>query len=252
MYRLIICVFGCITIEKYRNQIKKIKDTYEKTGNENEHIKILYFLGEKKYEDYHDTNFIYLDGVSDDYMSASYKQNLGLKYIYENYKPEFVLCCGSDTFINIPKLLTYLDEFNPCDNLYIGGHGCHRSIGIKTYYFHSGAGFILSNECLKHMYPFLNNLTDDWKNICKNNNVEYLTPACDVAISYYLQKNEDVQIIKSNDSSFMNCNYKGHPCHMSTIKINEIILCHNMSFDDFDNFNDILLSNNFFITFKKF
>ena len=83
MYKCIICIYGCINQEKYKNQIKKIKETYEKC-NKNDKIKILYFLGENKCNDYHCDNFIYLKNVSDDYMSASYKQHLGLKYIYEN------------------------------------------------------------------------------------------------------------------------------------------------------------------------
>ena len=61
MYKIIICIFGCINIEKYKNEIKKIKETYEKNCNET--IKILYFLGEKKCDDYHQENFIYLDKI---------------------------------------------------------------------------------------------------------------------------------------------------------------------------------------------
>lgn len=245
-YKMIICIFGCITIEKYRNQIQKIKETYEKNCNEN--IKILYFLSENSYNDYHDENFIYLKNVSDDYLSASYKQQFGLKYIYENYDADFVLCCGTDTFINIPKLLLFIEQFDRTNNLYIGGHGCHRQIGDTLYYFHSGGpGFIISNECLKQLYPYLNDLTDKWIDICKNNNIENLIPACDVAISYYLQKYINVEIIKTNDLSFIHCNYRGYPCHTGQVNMNEIISCHLMSLNDFDVFHQILISNNYFI-----
>jgi hypothetical protein len=53
-YKMVICIFGCITIEKYRLQIQKIKETFEKKCNEN--IKILYFLGGKEYPPYHEDN----------------------------------------------------------------------------------------------------------------------------------------------------------------------------------------------------
>ena len=247
MYKIIICIFGCINIEKYKNEIKKIKETYEKNCNET--IKILYFLGEKKCDDYHQENFIYLDNIKDDYVSASYKQYSGLKYIYENYDTEFVLCCGTDTFINIPKLLLFLNNYDKNDNLYIGGLGCNRIIDNQNYYFHSGGpGFILSLNCLKQIYPLLlNNIMDKWINICKNNNKNDWIPCCDLSISYFLQKYINVNIISINDSCFLHCNYKGYPCHVNSVKIENIICCHSMSLDDFDAFNNILIKNNYFL-----
>lgn len=244
-YKIVICIFGCITIEKYRNQIQKIKETYEKNCNEN--VKILYFLSETK-TDYHEENFIYLKGVTDDYQSASYKQQFGLKYIYENYDADFVFVCGTDTFINIPKLLLFVEDFDKCNNLYIGGHGCHRQIEDTVYYYHSGAGFMLSNECLKSLYPFLNDMTDKWCDLCIKSNVQYLIPACDVAISYYLQQFiKNTEIVVFNDLSFISCNHKGYPCHIGQVHFNKIISCHLMSPEDFDDFNNILISNNFFL-----
>jgi hypothetical protein len=158
------------------------------------------------------------------------------------------LCCGTDTFLNIPKLLKFIENFDKNDNLYIGGHGCHRQIGDTSYYFHSGGpGFIISNQCLNQLYPFLNDFTDQWINICNTNNRQDLIPGCDVAISYYLQKFINVNIIKTNDLSFIHCNHKGYPCHINQINMSEIISCHSMSLSDFDEFNQILISNNHFI-----
>lgn len=245
-YKIIICIYGCITIDKYREQIKKIKETYELTCTED--IKFLYFLG-GRHHDYHEENFIYLENVNDEYLSASYKQHLGLKYIKENYNTDFVLCCGTDTFINIPKLSLFIERFDKYKCLYIGGHGCNRTIDKRSYYFHSGGpGFILTTECLNQLYPYLDTLTDKWIDICNVNNVDYLKFACDVAISYFLQTYvSNVEIVKIDDLSFIHCNYIGIPCHNNQIIMNNIISCHSMSLFDFDEFNRILKLNNYFV-----
>ena len=245
-YRIIIAIYGCVTEHKYKEQIIKINNTWGKQTNEN--VKIIFFLGEQPSNDFTGDTYVYLPNVNNDYLSASYKQNLGLKYIYENYKTDFVLCCGTDTFINIPKLLVFLNQFNPTDNLYIGSHGCHRTIGDKTYYFHSGGpGFVLTYECLEKIYPMCSNLTEKWIEICKNNNADFLSSCCDVAISYFLQVYTHTTIIKIDGLSFIHCNYKGYPCHINEVIIANIISCHNMSLQDFDDFYDILIKNNFFV-----
>ena len=149
-------------------------------------------VGEQKIHGFDDTDcitYINLPGVKDDYLSASYKQFLGMKYIYENYKTKFIICCGTDTYLNIPKLLLYINTFDYNDCLYIGGHGCNRQIGGKNYYFHSGGpGFIITYNCLKKIYNLLDNLMEKWINICNIDKMQRRIPSCDVAISYYLQQ----------------------------------------------------------------
>jgi hypothetical protein len=45
-------------------------------------VKLLFFMGEEKTTDeFVGDEFVYLPGVSNDYLSASYKQYLGLKLI---------------------------------------------------------------------------------------------------------------------------------------------------------------------------
>ena len=247
-YKLIICVFACVTIKKYKEQVIKINQTWG--NNCDKSVKLLYFLGEEKNNEFNGEQYIYLPNVSNEYLSASYKQFLGLKYIYENYNAEFIICCGTDTFINIPKLLLFLNRFNSNNNLYIGGHGCIRTIGDRAYYFHSGGpGFIISNICLQKLYPFLNDLMEKWINICSINNVHYLISACDVAISYFIQNYINSDIIKIDDLSFLHCNFNGHPCphHKNKIDKKNIITCHSMSLYDFDEFYKFLKENNFFV-----
>jgi hypothetical protein len=251
-YDLIILIFACDTIEKYKNQIETITLTWGKKAEEYNNILILYFLGEEKTNYFKDSNnikYINLEGVSNDYLSASYKQFLGMKYIYENYKVKFIISIGTDTYINVPKLLLFINNYDHMDNLYIGGHGDKRRIGDKEYYFHSGGpGFILSYDCLSKIYDLLPNIMEDWINVCNQNEVPYLIVGCDVAISYYIQQPEiNSKIIIIEDYSFINCNYQGSGCCNNLVNINNIISCHSLNENEFYDFTDILNKNNYFI-----
>jgi hypothetical protein len=249
---LIVLVYACYTVEKYKKQIEIMNSTWVKKCETHKNIKVLYFLGEEKINGFNDTDcikYINLVGVKNDYLSASYKQFLGMKYIYDHYKPKFIICVGTDTYLNIPKLLSYINNFNYDDCLYIGGHGCERQIGNKKYYFHSGGpGFIITYGCLKKLYSLLHNLMEEWINICNKYNISYLIPACDVAVSYFLhQPNINATVIKENNLSFCHCNYRGYPCHPNQVNVSNIISCHLMNENDFYNFTNILKDNNYFI-----
>ena len=173
-YKIIFNIFSCSTVEKYKQEIIKINETWGKKAQENG-IKILFFLGEEKTDLIDENKYIYLKDVKNDYNSAAYKQNLGLKYIYENYNADFIFTCGTDTYINIENLLSYISQFDKNQNLYIGGHGDYRILGDENIYFHSGGpGFILSNSVLSKIYPELYNIQNQWELICLNNNIQNL------------------------------------------------------------------------------
>ena len=249
-YDLVICVYACDTINKYKNQILKTNETWGKIANEHDNIKLLYFLGEEK-TDLNGPNYINLPNVKNDYLSASYKQFLGLKYIYENIKTKFVIICGADTYLNIKKLMILLIKFNHNDNLYIGGYDGIRKIGNEKVYFHTGGpGIIITYNALEKLYPLLENLMDDWINICITKKVEYLIPACDVGISYYLQM-KNTTIINRN-FNFVDCNYKFKKGYTNNelrklLRIENIIGCHNMDLQDFDDYTSILEKNNYYV-----
>jgi hypothetical protein len=242
---LVICVFGCDTIEQYQNEIQNILHTWGKKAKEYPNVKVLYFLGEE-HGPLVGPEFIRLPNVSNDYLSASYKQFLGLKHIKEQYSPKFILCCGTDTYLNIPKLLAFLEIYNPFVPLYIGGHGDVRKIGQESYFFHSGGpGFMITSPFLDILYPKLDCIMNEWTELCVQNNVTNLIPACDVAVGYYAKK-MGARIVKTNDLSFIHCNYWGYPCHQGEVKIEDIISCHSMSSEDFQAFTWILEENRYF------
>jgi hypothetical protein len=253
-YDIIICIYGCITIEKYKKQIEKINETWFKKAKTYPTIKCIYFLGEDTTTNIinkDDDTYVYLEGVGNDYLSASYKQFIGLEYIFKNYISKYVLCCGTDTYINIPKLVEYLEKFDSKESLYIGGHGCHRNLGESIYYHSGGPGVILSWPALSQLSVYLPTIMQEWIEICNKYSQFELIPACDVAISYFFKKkNMDIKIIIDN-SVFFHCNYKGFPCHKWQPDISKIIGCHLMSLEDFDNFTDILYKNNYFMQTVK-
>lgn len=248
-YKLIICIFGCATIEKYKLEILKINDTWGKKADEL-NVKVLFFLGEEKTDLIDESKYIYLKGVNNDYTSASHKQNLGLKYIYENYKTEYIHICGTDTYINIPKLLLTLNSFNHTQKLFIGGDPDIRFLGNNNiYFFNGGSGFIISYPVLQELYNKLSNMFTDWENECINTDKHNLITACDVAIAYYISKIKDIIYI-SLYNSFKLCNHRGiklNKYHCCWNKIEEIIACHYMTLNDFDEYTEILEKNNYYI-----
>ena len=230
-YKLVINMFACATIEKYKQEILKINETWGKKAG----IKLLFFLGEEQ-TDLEGPNYIYLKGVSNDYTSASFKQNLGLKYIYENYNADFVFTCGTDTFVNIDNMLSYIATFDKNKNLYIGGHGSTRMVDGNELYFHSGgAGFIMTNKALSAIYLDLYDMYEKWILFC----APELRDSCDVAIAYFL-KRVNTEVVKNKN--FYSCNYRGY-CYNNTYKccdienIENMITCHHMNMEDFDEYS---------------
>uniref|UniRef100_A0A6C0I1I7 Fringe-like glycosyltransferase domain-containing protein n=1 Tax=viral metagenome TaxID=1070528 RepID=A0A6C0I1I7_9ZZZZ len=250
-YKVIINVFACPTIERYRNEILKINETWRPTA-EAMGVKVLFFFGEEG-TDLIDDNYIYLPNVQNDYDSASYKQYLGLKHIYENYNAEFIFSCGTDTFINIKHLLSYLDRLEYGKKLYIGGHDNTRQIGDKSVYFHcGGAGVIITNKILEELYPQLDTIQNQWRVICEQYELYNLIAACDVSISYFLI-NIGVEVV--TNTNFHSCNYLGYrydgvACCKDIININTLISCHQMRLNDFDNFQKIIDTNSYAINNK--
>lgn len=254
--KLIICVFGCATIQHYRKEIDKISMTWGKRADELS-VRVLFFLGEEK-TDLVGDDYIYLPGVGNDYNSASHKQNLGLKYIYENFDADFVYVCGTDTYVNVDNMLNLLHNYSRNDNVFIGGHGFYREVNNQQYYIHSGgAGFIIPRVLHTMIYPYLEGLFEECNMFCITCNSHYLISACDFQISYILKKLGygtrivDVNEMKSCD--IYGC-ARGSKCvndYCKKVSIIDIITCHFMSFDMFDEYYFILHTNNYFVGEKR-
>ena len=250
MSNLVILLFACYTVDKYKRQIEVINETWGKQC-EAYRVKIFYFLGEEKRDGFQDTEcikYVNLKGVGNDYLSASYKQFLGLKYIYENCNPKFIYCAGTDTYVNVPKLVRYVRQFSHHDCLYLGGDGDMRQIGHRNWYYHSGgAGFIITYPCLEKLYDDLPTLMDEWTTLCTTHQVPGLIPACDVSISYYLQQPKIQATVIKHDVYFSNSNYQGWPWRPNQVDSTRVICCHFMNEKNFGEYTQLLQKHNYYL-----
>lgn len=277
MLKVAICVFGCITHPLYRQQLLKIHETWGRQC-ENLNVPVYYFLGEDRIpsfaSDYkYPARMVYLPGVKNDYLSASYKQNMGLKYILDNEADiDFIYVCGTDTYLNIDRLISFLEYFDPTYKLCIGGHynifdnrtirfdeylksvipanataASSTTVGDGLAFFYGGAGFILTKAMLDTLYNYLDTMVGHW--------VGRVPPkfhgACDVCMAYYVHCLGGKFVRFYN--RFFECNHRGVinisrkmgykcicDCCSKTIRICDIISCHNMSLEDFDDLDCLL------------
>jgi hypothetical protein len=250
-YEFIFCIFACDTIDRYKNEIHKIEDTWGKTAISRSY-KLLFFLGEEG--PLTGENYIHLENVANDYLSAADKQYLGIKYTYDNFDFKYLYVCGTDTFVLIDNLTKYFltSTIENDDLLLIGGHGDNRYICNKCVpFFSGGAGLILTKKTVQRIYPTLETLQSDWLDLCVANNYITYIPACDLSICYFCNL-FGVRFIHVTNR-FFNCNYLGYnntpngvyKCCTQSVDITTMIACHNMSANDFDNLYNILQDSNF-------
>jgi len=276
-HEFIFCIFACDTIERYRAQIHKIEETWGQgsvradtqgaegsdtqgsdqadrqgafgSDTQGSSAKLLFFLGEKG--PLSGDNYIRLENVGDDYLSAADKQFLGIKYVYENYDFHYLYICGTDTFVLMNNLKNYVRENCDFNEAFVmGGHGDNRQIeDTNIHFFAGGAGILLTKPAIQLVYPRLESMQSDWRDICVANNYISYIPACDLSICYFL-KLMNVRFLHAHNR-FFNCNYLGYnntptgvyKCCTQTVNIDTMIACHNMSLSDFDNLSALLHSS---------
>lgn len=246
--KLVLCVFACATIPKYQAEILKIHETWYQRALERG-VQVFFFLGEEPTH-LQGPEFIYLPGVANDYLSASYKQYLGIQYIHQRISYDFIHICGTDTFINVDNLLALLETLpNPqMYNYAVGGHGCERQLDPthpdttpKVRFLSGGPGFSLSHQCVSLIYPYLGQMMEMWCAKCDVHPLELdpLRTACDVALCFYLQTLTKTILVEI-DTHFFHCNYLGFPCHPGQVPCETLAACHCMSLVDFDTYEQFL------------
>ena len=253
-YNIIFCIFGCDTIERYRMEILKVKETWDKATTDKApsaptDYKLLFFLGEEISLD--DDDCIHLENVENDYLSASYKQYGGLKYIYENYNFNYVFICGTDTYVLTDNLIEYISQESqiaPDKPLVIGGHGDNRQIcRMSVHFFSGGGGIILTKATMDIIYPELGVMQEEWMWLCVDNGYNTYIAACDLSLCYFLKRRGIIFFIVVN--RFFNCNYLGYypnssECCAKTVDLCTMISCHHMTLENFDKLYEIKKSTN--------
>lgn len=209
---------------KYQNQLESCYDTWFNDESEDE-VFIEVFIGNFRHSDFPDC--ISLPNVNEDYESAYHKQFRGLQWLYQNRPADFYMIVGSDTFVDVEKLLDVLEGYNANEDLYLGGHGAMSKVEEKEIYFHSGGGgFILSSCTAKKIVENIERICTHWFEVCTAN----LRPAGDVAIAYYLDEMKIEGIKNENFYSCDNTGYsRGYRCCADKINKDSLITCHYMT-----------------------
>jgi len=202
-------------------------------------IPVHFFCGSIRSAEHPDTELgyhiapqmIHFSKAGDDYMSATYKQWYGLRYLYTVYTDyDFFLIAGTDNYIECSKLLEELRGLDPTKPLYIGGHTGSQDIGYKLAFHFGGGGIILSKAALKEL-DIVNNVVsyiEEWAAKCKTlPNGSVLLPACDVALAFFAER---VNLGFISKTGMYACNWMGklEGCHCCHLNYPELITCHFM------------------------
>ena len=158
-----------------------------------------------------------------------------LKWLYYSTSAKYYMIVGTTTFIDIPNLLSYLEKCNPADHLYMGsiklsiGENFIRRLDDKDILFMSaGPGIIYSHPTIIEIIKLFDEIINEWKYVCNRSNQDYLYPAYDVAIAYYMNKLGIVPTI--NDKMYL-CN-EGYT--------DNLISCYSMMRTEMVEFNEFL------------
>ena len=217
---LIICVI-INDIEK----INIIKNTWNKFCDEL--IKIFFIINNNEIPINND--YIYINNSESDIHFSILRH-------FNNTEYNFIMITYDNSFIYIPNLLKLINTLDYDDEYYIGGHGDYRLINNIKFYFHSYLpGIILSKLASNLLID--DNLMKNYNNECLNNDLKNLSG---IAIAYYV-KLFNIKIIMNDN--FYYCNWKGNPCHVYNVDINNLICCSNMEIKDFLNFYNTLIDD---------
>lgn len=184
--KLCILVFGCAIVDKYKEEIDGIINTWGTNCDELE-VPYFIFVG-KNIDEYKDNKHIVSlesKGVIDDYISASFKQYLGIQWILSKYDPEFLYIAGSDIYVNVKEMINVVNKYDSNVSLFIGNGIYMCRIFEYNFQIHcGGAGFILSNKTIETIKPHLYKFQERWLRLvtpipCYSMYI----PACDVSMS---------------------------------------------------------------------
>lgn len=186
---------GCLATmvnEKYQLQIKGCLETWVPKCRQAD-VPVYFFCGSIRTEDPEPKEVIHLDNVLDDVMSATDKQWLGLKWMYENSPSKWYLLTGTDNYIFPKRILRKLEKHESEDfdqkPLYLGGHAGNITLTPElTFKYYSGSGFFLNHTALGQLMPKITAYKNEWLELCKWYN--WLGVACDAALGYYAKKNQ--------------------------------------------------------------
>jgi hypothetical protein len=148
-----IVIFGCLTKPKYREQIEDCYATWVHDAIEAGCL-VRFYVGDIPSDLDPTLKELCVDlHQGDEYISATFKQWKGFDHMLSMEPPcEFYCTCGTDTFLNIPNVLTTLAHYDSTKPYYIGGGEGEEPVdGITYKYYSGGAGVFLSYPALQQV-----------------------------------------------------------------------------------------------------
>jgi hypothetical protein len=136
--------------------------------------------------------FIHLNGVGEDYGSASYKHWMGLAYMMKNTPSKWYAIYGSDNYVRYDKVVETLKQFNEDLPLMVGGTIQRRTLDFQVPFNLGGGGAYVTHSALEMIFDRwggdresqARSLCAHWISVCDKYNHD-LKHACDVALGYY-------------------------------------------------------------------
>lgn len=159
-----IVIFGCLTKDKYREQIEDCYNTWVKDAIENDCLVRFYVDTIPQDIDSSLKNFCIDLQQGDDYISATFKQWRGFEHMVNMCEPcAFYYTCGTDTFLNVKNALKELEAFNKESLACIGGgYGEEIVEGVSYKYFSGGGGIFLTHCALEKVLEGLPDFMPWW------------------------------------------------------------------------------------------
>ena len=206
-HEYIYCVFACDTNEKYKDQINKIEEIWNKDAEgvdrkDAEGVdrkdaegpesidKLLFIVGDSGPLD--GDHYIRVENVGNNHLSAADKKYLGMKYIYENYDFNFLYICSitDTTFVSVNDVKKCVLEKNIYKNDFLvlgerGGSLMFREVNV--HYLSKDTGILLTKPTVKSIYPQLHTLQEEWRDVCNACNYFSYISAFNFSISYFLK-----------------------------------------------------------------
>ena len=212
-------IISIVVLENNIDKIHVIQNTWIKFCTNN--IKYYFFI-DKKFNFGNNEHYIYIDNLETDTHFSIFRYFATVDY-------DFIFITYINSFVNIHNLMKLINNLDPNDDYYIGGHGDYRIINNIKFYFHSYTpGILLSKPATISLLDL--NLMNDYNKICTNKDLANLSG---VAIAYYVKIFNIKLIINDN---FYYCNWRGYPCHSYDTNIDNLICCSNMEINDILNY----------------
>lgn len=233
-------VFGCLTVPKYRQQIEDAYATWVQDALATDCI-VRFYTGEIPVDLNPELAKLCTDVTfGDSYFSATYKQWCGLDDMLKNQEAtEFVFVCGTDTFINVANLLSFLKTQQKEEAAVFGSGELQGMVDERLYsYFSGGAGILLNQLALKSIVPEIQDFFQWWLDVAgtyaeyndvSGNTVSHmLLFACDCALCILCERLGIQKLIISESKM-----YGGGTHNSARIDFPTMISCHSMLHDDF-------------------